>query len=293
MSSGVRLEVPSNLDYFATLVAQDEGFPLLEAAIAVGQDRDAGLDPQAVMVELDRLGARLARRIPADAVPLQRLRWLNRFFFDELAFGGNVNDYYAADNSYLHCVLDSRRGIPITLALLYIEMASHAGLKARGISFPGHFLVKLRLPRGEVVIDPFTGHSLSRENLEERLGPYRRQRGLLGDFEVPLGLFLQEAAPRELLARLLRNLKEIHLSAEDWPALLQVQERLVRLMPLSWTEYRDRGLAYAELGLDDLALADLHRYLDNCGDAEDAPALRERMGRMGRMGRPDTGRRAP
>lgn len=290
MSSGVRLEVPSNLDYFATLVAQDEGFPLLEAAIAVGQDRDAGLDPQAVMVELDRLGARLARRIPADAVPLQRLRWLNRYFFDELAFGGNVNDYYAADNSYLHCVLDSRRGIPITLALLYIEMASHAGLKARGISFPGHFLVKLRLPRGEVVIDPFTGHSLSRENLEERLGPYRRQRGLLGDFEVPLGLFLQEAAPRELLARLLRNLKEIHLSAEDWPALLQVQERLVRLMPLSWTEHRDRGLAYAELGLEDLALADLHRYLDNCGDAEDAPALRERMGRMGR---PDTGRRAP
>jgi regulator of sirC expression with transglutaminase-like and TPR domain len=290
VSSGVRLEVPSNLDYFATLVAQDEGFPLLEAAIAVGQDRDAGLDPQAVMVELDRLGARLARRIPADAVPLQRLRWLNRYFFDELAFGGNVNDYYAADNSYLHCVLDSRRGIPITLALLYIEMASHAGLKARGISFPGHLLVKLRLPRGEVVIDPFTGHSLSRENLEERLGPYRRQRGLLGDFEVPLGLFLQEAAPRELLARLLRNLKEIHLSAEDWPALLQVQERLVRLMPLSWTEHRDRGLAYAELGLEDLALADLHRYLDNCGDAEDAPALRERMGRMGR---PDTGRRAP
>jgi len=290
VSSGVRLEVPSNLDYFAMLVAQDEGFPLLEAAIAVGQDRDAGLDPQAVMVELDRLGARLARRIPADAVPLQRLRWLNRYFFDELAFGGNVNDYYAADNSYLHCVLDSRRGIPITLALLYIEMASHAGLKARGISFPGHFLVKLRLPRGEVVIDPFTGHSLSRENLEERLGPYRRQRGLLGDFEVPLGLFLQEAAPRELLARLLRNLKEIHLSAEDWPALLQVQERLVRLMPLSWTEHRDRGLAYAELGLEDLALADLHRYLDNCGDAEDAPALRERMGRMGR---PDTGRRAP
>ena len=161
MSGGVRLEVPSRLDYFSSLVAQDEGFPLLEAAIAVGQDRDASLDPQAVMVALDRLGARLARRIPADAVPLQRLRWLNRYFFDELAFGGNVNDYYAADNSYLHCVLDSRRGIPITLALLYIEMAGHAGLKARGISFPGHFLVKLRLPRGEVVIDPFTGQSLT------------------------------------------------------------------------------------------------------------------------------------
>jgi regulator of sirC expression with transglutaminase-like and TPR domain len=280
VSGGVHLRVPSSLDYFATLVAEDEGFPLLEAAIAVGQDRDPALDPQAVMVTLDRLGARLARRIPADAVPLQRLRWLNRYFFDELAFGGNVNDYYAADNSYLHCVLDSRRGIPITLALLYIEMAGHAGLKARGISFPGHFLVKLRLPRGEVVIDPFTGQSLSREDLEERLGPYRRQRGLLGDFEVPLGLFLQDATPREFLARLLRNLKEIHLSSEDWPALLQVQERLVRLMPLVWQERRDRGLAFAELGMDAPALADLQAYLENCAGAEDASALRERMARM-------------
>ena len=287
MSGGVRLEVPSSLDYFATLVAEDEGFPLLEAAIAVGQDRDPALDPQAVMVALDRLGSRLARRIPADAVPLQRLRWLNRYFFDELAFGGNVNDYYAADNSYLHCVLDSRRGIPITLALLYIEMAGHAGLKARGISFPGHFLVKLRLPRGEVVIDPFTGQSLSRDDLEERLGPYRRQRGLVGDFEVPLGLFLQEASPREFLARLLRNLKEIHLAAEDWPALLQVQERLVRLMPQAWVEHRDRGLACAELGMDEAALTDLQTYLQHCAEAEDAPALRDRMARIGR---PDTGR---
>ena len=281
MSGGVRLEVPSRLDYFASLVAEDAGFPLLEAAISVGQDRDPSLDPQDVMVALDRLGHRLARRIPADAVPLQRLRWLNRYFFDELAFGGNVNNYYAAENSYLHCVLDSRRGIPITLALLYIEMATHAGLKARGISFPGHFLVKLRLPRGEVVIDPFNGQSLSREDLEERLGPYRRQRGLVGDFEVPLGLFLQEATPREFLARLLRNLKEVHLAAEDWSALLQVQERLVRLMPEAWPEHRDRGLACAELGLDQLALRDLQTYLHHCPDAEDAPALRERMARLG------------
>lgn len=282
MSGSAHLEVPSSLDYFATLVAEDQGFPLLEAAIAVGQARDPDLDPQAVMVALDRLGARLARRIPSDAVPLQRLRWLNRYFFDELAFGGNVNDFYAADNSYLHCVLDSRRGIPITLALLYMEMAAHAGLKARGISFPGHFLVKLRLPRGEVVIDPFTGQSLSRDDLEERLGPYRRQRGLLGDFEVPLGLFLQDAEPREFLARLLRNLKEVHLAAEDWPALLQVQERLVRLMPLAWPERRDRGLAYAELGMDEPALADLQTYLEHCAEAEDAAALRERMARIGR-----------
>jgi DnaA-homolog protein len=99
------------------------------------------------------------------------------------------------------------------------------------VSFPGHFLVKLHMPRGEVVIDPFTGHSLSREQLDERLLPFRRQRGLVGDFEAPLGLFLQAAAPRDVIARLLRNLKEIFTSSADWSRLLAVQERLVILLP--------------------------------------------------------------
>ena len=282
----MRLQAPSRLDYFSTLVAEDEGFPLLEAAVSVGQDVDAQLDPQAVLVELDTLGRRLARRIPADAVPLQRLRFLNRYFFDELAFGGNVNDYYDPANSYLHRVMDSRRGIPITLALLYIELAGHAGLAARGVSFPGHFLVKLRMPRGEVVIDPFSGHSLSREDLEERLAPYRRQRGLVGEFDVPLGLFLQTAAPREILARLLRNLKEIHRSGGDWAGLLAVQQRLVILLPQAWDERRDRGLALAELGRFDAALVDLETYLDHCGEAGDAPALRERLAHLRRGDNP-------
>ena len=275
--NAMRLLAPSRLDYFATLVAEDEGFPLLEAAIAVGQDVDAQLDPQAVLVELDTLGRRLSRRIPADAAPLQRLRFLNRYFFDELAFGGNVNDYYAPANSYLHQVLDSRRGIPITLALLYMEFANHAGLRARGISFPGHFLVKLRMPRGEVVIDPFSGQSLSSEDLEERLAPYRRQRGLVGEFDVPLGLFLQTASPRETLARLLRNLKEIHRAGGDWSALLAVQQRLVILLPQAWEERRDRGMVLAELGQAEAAALDIETYLEHRGDADDAAALRARL----------------
>lgn len=273
----MRLHAPSRLDYFSTLVAEDEGLPLLEAAVSVGQDIDPGLDPQAVLVELDTLGRRLARRIPADAVPLQRLRFLNRYFFDELAFGGNVNDYYDPANSYLHQVMDSRRGIPITLALLYIEIASHAGLTARGVGFPGHFLVKLRMPRGEVVIDPFTGQSLSRDDLEERLAPYRRQRGLVGDFDVPLGLFLQTSSARETLARLLRNLKEIYRASGAWASLLGVQQRLVILLPDNWDERRDRALTLAELGEFDAASLDLELYLEHRPDAEDAPMLRLRL----------------
>jgi regulator of sirC expression with transglutaminase-like and TPR domain len=284
--STLQFEVPTPLAYFSTLVAEDQGFALLEAAIAVAQDEVPELDVQQVLMQIDALAARLVQRIPRDAPALQRLRLLNRFFFQEMGFAGNVNDYYDARNSYLHEVLVTRRGIPITLALVYLEFAQQAGLTARGVSFPGHFLVKLRLPRGEVVIDPFSGHSLSRDELEERLVPYRRQRGLVGEFDTPLGLFLQAAPPRDILARLLRNLKEVHRTSEDFARMLAVQERLVILLPQAWEERRDRGLARAELGIDDdAAAADLALYLEHCSGADDAPALRKRLAELRPAGR--------
>lgn len=282
--SGLRLSPPSALDYFASLVAEDDGFALLEAAVSIAQDDVPDLDVLQVLMQVDALAQRLRQRIPKDAAPLQRLRLLNRFFFQEMGFGGNVNDYYDVRNSHLHEVLATRRGIPITLSLLYIEFAQHAGLVARGVAFPGHFLVKLRLPRGEVVIDPFNGVSLSRDELEERLGPYRRQRGLVGEFDAPLGLFLQSASPRDIVARMLRNLKEIHRAAEDFERLLAVQQRLVVLLPRSWEERRDRGLVLAELGADELAAQDLAAYLEHCPGADDAPALVRRLAELRRAG---------
>jgi regulator of sirC expression with transglutaminase-like and TPR domain len=280
MSVPLSFDVPSALDYFASLVAEDKEFALLEAAVSVAQDELPTLDTQAVLGEIDALAARLKRRIPADASQVHRLRTLNRYFFNDLGFASNVNDYYDPQNSYLHHVLQTRRGIPISLALIYIELATQIGLAARGVSFPGHFLVKLRLPQGEVVIDPCTGQSLSREELEDRLDPYRRRQGLTGDYEVPLGLFLQAAQARDVLARLLRNLKDIHRSAEDWRQLVAVQQRLVLLLPEAWEERRDRGLAYAELGCFDAAVDDLVAYLEHRPAAEDAPALRRRVAEL-------------
>jgi regulator of sirC expression with transglutaminase-like and TPR domain len=273
------------LEYFASLVAEDESFALLEAAVSVAQDACPQLDPMAVLADIDALAQRLKQRLAADASPMQRLRALNHFFFADLGFAGNVNDYYDVRNSYLHEVLRTRRGIPITLALLYLELAAQVGLSARGVSFPGHFLVKLRMPQGEVVLDPFSGRSLSREDLDERLAPYRKRHGLVGDFETPLGLFLQAAEPREVLARLLRNLKEIHRSAADWPQLLAVQQRLVLLLPDVAEERRDRGLAWAELGRADAAADDLEAYVRQRPDAPDADELRQRVRALRRPGR--------
>ena len=286
MPGPLTFETPTALEYFATLVADDASLSVVEAAVAIAQDDFPQLDTQAVMAEIDALGVRLRRRFPADAVPVQRLRWLNRFFFQELGFAGNINNYHDPHNSYLHVVLSTRRGIPITLAVLYIELATQIGLSARGVSFPGHFLVKLRMQagqhRGEVVIDPFTGHSLSRDELDELLAPYKRNRGLLGEFDVPLELFLQAASARDVLARMLRNLKEIHRGAGDSARLLQVLGRLVVLLPQAWEERRDRGLLQADLGLADAAAIDLEAYLEHAADAPDRAAIAVRLAGLGR-----------
>ncbi len=274
---------PSPLDYFATLVQSDSDFALFEAAVSLAQDEYPELDIQLVLDEVDQLLARVRRRLPADAGALQKLRVLNQFFFKDLGFGGNVNDYYDPDNSHMNALLRTRRGIPISLAVLWLELAQGLGLVVRGVGFPGHFMVKVNLPMGQAVIDPLTGLSLSREELSERLDPYRRRNGLEDAFEVPLGLYLQSAAPREIIARMLRNLKEIYRTQEDWGRMLAVQERLIVLLPESWPEYRDRGLAHAELGHTDQAVADLECYLVHSEDLVDVDAIADRVDELRRQ----------
>jgi regulator of sirC expression with transglutaminase-like and TPR domain len=284
MSGILPLLPPTALDYFATLVAEDASLPLLEAAVAVAQHDYPRLDVQATLAEVDTLAARLQRRLAADAAPMQRLRLLNRFFFQELGFSGNVNDYYDPRNSYVHCVLETRRGIPITLALLYVELANQVGLDACGISFPGHFLAKVHMPQGEIVIDPFTGQSMSRDALDALLVPYRRRSARNGLTEAPLGSFLQPARPREVIARMLRNLKEVFRSSQDAARLLGIAERLVILLPDAWEERRDRGLVHAALGARFPAMADLAGYLEHAPDAPDRPAIRKRLAELGHDG---------
>ncbi len=268
---------PTPLGYFAALVGDDDSLPLLEAATALAQDEYPDLDVQEVLGDVDQLLARLRRRCSNDTDPLQRLRALNQFFFRDMGFGGNVNNYYDPDNSYLNAVLRTRRGIPISLAVLWLELAQGLGLKARGVNFPGHFMVKVNLPNGQVVIDPFTGQSLSREDLSERLEPYKRRNGLVDDFDVPVGLYLQASPSREILARMLRNLKEIHRTQEDWLRLIAVQDRLLVLLPEAWVEYRDRGLAWAEMGDARLAVSDLEVYILHTEDALDRDAMDQRL----------------
>lgn len=276
------LNIPTPLEYFSALVHSDADFPLLEAAISLAQDEYPDLSVQQVLGDVDQLLARLKRRLPADAGSLQKLRALNQFVYRDLNFGGNFNNFMDPDNSYVHVVLLTRLAIPISLAVIWLELAQGIGLTVRGISFPGHFMVKVNLTEGQVVIDPLTGKSLSREELSERLAPFQDAAGLDDDQELPLGLYLQAAPPRDIIARMLFNLKDIHAAQEDWPRLIMVLDRLIVLLPQAWSEYRDRGLAHAEAGHPGHALEDLETYLANATEAGDRRDIAARVGELRR-----------
>ncbi|MGF6974782.1 regulator of sirC expression with transglutaminase-like and TPR domain [Paraburkholderia sp. JPY465] len=225
--------------------------------------------------------------MPDDADIRQKVGILNRFFFRELGFASNLNDYYDPDNSHLNVVLKRRRGIPISLAVLYLEMAEQFGVPVRGVSFPGHFLLRVTTPDGDVMLDPTTGHSLSEAQMVEMLEPYVASAG--DSVGRALRMLLQPATRREIVARMLRNLKAIYLQTERWQRLLAVQQRLVILLPDNIEEVRDRGFAYARLDYLRPALEDLESYLGDRPDAEDATVVESQLHELRQRTRHDGG----
>ena len=259
------------LDYFSSLMADDESLPLTEAALSLAQDAYPDLDMQATLAEIDELVVRARRRMPDDASVEHKVDALNRYFFRELGFSSNLNDYYDPDNSHLNVVLRRRRGIPISLAVIYLEMAEQLGLPVRGVSFPGHFLLRVATPGQDLMLDPTTGQTLSEAQMVEMLEPYVQRVG--ESIGSALRVLLQPATRREIVARMLRNLKGTYLQTERWQRLLAVQQRLVIALPNSIEEVRDRGFAYARLDYLRPALEDLQRYIEVRPDAEDATVV--------------------
>ncbi|WP_338848253.1 tetratricopeptide repeat protein [Massilia sp. W12] len=265
------------LDYFAALVREDRNLALFEAALSLAQDAEEPIDLAATLAEFDQLANRLQQRLPSDASRLQKLHCLLRFFYHDLGFAANLNDFYHPDNSYLHRVMATRRGIPISLAVLFLEFAQHISLPVQGVSFPGHFLMKLDLPSGEVVLDPLTGQSLGREQLEHLLlNTLDMPQGDLSLNEIPsdeLKRHLQACNGRQILIRMLQNLKLIFLEHEDWPKLLNVLQRLLILQPDDLLTRRDRGFTWAQLECPQAAVQDLQDYVEQRPHGLDAELI--------------------
>lgn len=273
----------NTLAAFAQLVDTRTGraLPLLEAVASLALDAYPASDPAVAVATVRHWGDRLALRIAADMSPLNRLRLLNHYLFDELGFRGNVEAYDEADNSYLNRVIERRTGIPISLALVYLEVGRAIGLRLAGVGFPSHFLVKLALSEGALLVDAFAGGTvLSERELRRRL-----TAAFGGEPPRPLEAFLQPASEREILTRWLHNLKRIHLQSGDWDRLLKVVDRLVILRPDACDELRDRAFAYEQLECPRAAAGDLAEYLARRPDAGDAPEVRARLALLERSAR--------
>ncbi|HET7197313.1 MAG TPA: tetratricopeptide repeat protein [Burkholderiales bacterium] len=271
----------SDLRAFSEMLSrEDVHIDLAHACLMIAQDAYAELDVEHYLGEIERMALRLRGRLGQAGAAEEKVMALNQYLFDELGYRGNAEQYYDPRNSYLNEVMDRRTGIPITLAVLYMALGRRIGLPLEGVSFPGHFLVRLRLRGGMLVLDPFAGGApLAADDLRERLRrvvPKSMTEGVpVG--ELPLDQFLEPAAPRQILSRVLRNLKAIYREADKPDRLLEVLNRMLVVAPGSTSELRDRGLVYQRLECYRAALQDLSGYLEREPEAADFEEVRVRM----------------
>ena len=280
----------SPLEGFSALLARDgERLALARACLQVAEDAYPGLDVEGYLGEIERFAHRLGARLPAAAAGEDRVIALNEFLFGDLGFSGNTRNYYDPRNSYLNEVLDRRTGIPLTLSVLYMEIGRHIGLAFEGVSFPGHFLVRLALRGGTLVLDPFSGGApQSEDELRERLkrvipaGIGVGEPGGVPVADLPLDHFLEPASNRQILARLLRNLKGVYRERDQPERLLAVLNRMLVVAPEAAAELRDRGLVYQRLECWRPALKDLSEYLEREPEAPDVEDIRAKVVQLAR-----------
>jgi len=255
---------------FGDLAAQeDDHIDLLVGAFLIAQEEHPEIDLGEQVERVDAIARRCGEHL-AGAEDFFHAVWvINRVLFDEMGLRGNVEAYDDPENSFLNRVLDRGAGIPISLSILYREVARRCGFHVEGIGLPGHFVVRVTDDWGHTFVDPFHGgRVVTREDLE----------GLLADRFGPRARLLDEhLAPvpsRRILTRMLLNLKRIYVRRQDYDRAVLASERIVLLQPDAATERRDRGLLYRRTGRRTDAITDLRSYLIDRPGAIDAPRIR-------------------
>lgn len=252
----------------------DDQVPLLGSVLLIAHDEYPELDPGACEARIVEHVRTLAPEVARLDTPTLRIQAINRHLFEEWGYAGDDAEYYDPRNSYLNQVLERRLGNPISLAVIQLEVSRRLGVPLDGVSFPGHFLVRLPVDGGLLVMDPYNrGRPLDVDELRQRARPHFGA-------EVPDDALLQvlgPASPRTILTRILRNLHAGYAKNEDWARAVRCMDRLLHVSPAALDALRDRGLGYLEMGHVAGARTDLSRYLQEQPDAEDAAALRERL----------------
>ena len=248
---------------FALAQLENDQIDLAKGALLIAKDAYADLDIEVYLQQLNQMAEELQSRIGREADTSDQINHLNRHLFETQGFAGSSQEhYYDARNSYLNEVLERKIGIPITLSIVYMEIGKRIGLPLVGVGFPGHFIVKHR--DLEVVIDPFgKGQILSDEGLSERLTQLFRE-------PVPMHpRFLQAVTNKEILARILRNLRQIHFREGEYEKAVSAAERITWLAPKSAQDYRDLGYLYYQVNAYAKSLASFDTYLRLLDDPPD------------------------
>lgn len=249
---------------------------LAKAALYLAQEEYPDLDVEEYLSALDAMAVEVRERLPREPYPLRIIQTLNRYFYEDLQFRGNTERYDDPRNSYLNEVIDRRTGIPITLSLVYLEVAGRIDFPMVGVGMPGHFLIRPIGDEMQIFVDPFhQGEVLFAEDCQERLSQvYGRPMALRPEF-------LEAVSPHYFLARMLTNLKGVYLKQEDWLRAIAAIDRILLLLPQSWMEQRDRGLLYYQLGRWTEAQQDLEHYLTSApSTVSDAPRIRDLLKRI-------------
>jgi regulator of sirC expression with transglutaminase-like and TPR domain len=262
------------MEEFGALVGQEveeAEIDLARAALAVARTEYPALDAESYIARLDGLGERVARLGPDPGDAPSALAALNQVLYAEEGFRGNCKDYYDPRNSFLNDVLDRRLGIPITLALVYMEVARRIGFPLVGVGMPGHFLLKHYDVEGrELLIDTFDqGQVVTSLDCQRRLDDiYSGQLSLQADF-------LYAVSRRQMLTRILNNLKTVYLSTRNFKRALPICDLILAIYPRSPEEVKQRALLRYSLGLLRGAVADLEDYLKMLPEASDADEVRQ------------------
>lgn len=267
------------LPRFETLASlPDDAIDVTLGALLIARDLSASLDVDAVTAELAELAAPLSGVGLADAPLATQAATLGRHLYETCGFHGNEEDYYDPKNSLLPHVIERRTGIPISLAVLYCDVATRLGFRARGVSFPGHFIVRLEpsrrgRPEAPLFVDPFFGGRILDE--EALLHMVRRVAGREDEKIRPE--YLAPAPARAILLRMLMNLRGIYLSRNDLARAMLVVDRIASLTPDSPGALRDRGLLSAKLGATQAAISDLERFIQLAPTSEEAKDIRTQI----------------
>jgi regulator of sirC expression with transglutaminase-like and TPR domain len=258
--------------FTALVQVADTGIDLARAALYLAAEEYPALEVASYVARLEAM-ARDAAAIPLEtAAPLGRLLALNHYLFAEQGFIGNSENYYDPRNSFLNEVLDRRTGLPITLSVVYLELGWRLELPVAGVGMPGHFVVGFYPEGAPRYVDVFRqGLLLDRDDCIARL---REQAG--GDFTFR-DEYLAPVGKRQILTRMLTNLKHLYAQRGDWDRALGTIERLLLLQPDAPDEVRDRGLVQMRRGALRAAQTDLERYLQLAPRADDRRAVREQI----------------